>query len=423
MMHTPRAVAAVAERLRSASSATDRAMSRADRFLQAPPVGRVWRALRAAVAVAFLFGSFVPRVLPIGVGTIFAIMLIPMVAFALLRRPTRVHPLIPLALVVFSIPLVHAIFINPVTAYGQEKLVGWVTFTLAAAFAAALIWDDETLVAFCAAWILGAVVLAVMAIVTYRGGQDTVFASNPIWVARALAVALIMIGWLLWNRRGSRVALAVSVLAIAVALIFLGSRGPIVGAVAGLLVFALLSGTRPLLRGALVLGGAALGFVAVTALSAFLPTRFIELIRDGRLIDPSREALWGVSLPIIPQHAWGVGFGNWAVSLDSPIKTDYPHNVFIEVVIEFGWLIGAAFLVLIVVVLVMLVRRARASRSIVLVASVLVAETVFILFSGDLNARSFFFFLFLGALTASRIDKSPADIDLGVSTNKTLPHG
>jgi O-antigen ligase len=191
-----------------------------------------------------------------------------------------------------------------------------------------------------------------------------------------------------------RFDLALGMLAVLIGgVLATGSRGPLLGLVAGVLILTLLKSKGRLVKTyVLVIAGSVLGYVMV-ATDFFSTSRLVESFEEGEIYDTSgRDQLLSTSLAIIREHPEGVGVGNisnydYWYSLHA-----YPHNIFVEVLAEHGSIVGTLFVLAILVTLVRLLVQARTNDYALLLTALLAAEIVNVSFSGDLNARSFFFF-------------------------------
>ncbi len=105
--------------------------------------------------------------------------------------------------------------------------------------------------------------------------------------------------------------------------------------------------------------------------------------------------MWGLTLDTILANPWGVGFGNWAVATRWPYNP-YPHNIFLEVFAECGVIIGFLLVATCLLIIVRLALVSKTDPTAGLALAILIAETVAVSLSGDINARTFFAMLTMG---------------------------
>lgn len=346
-----------------------------------------------------LLGSLFPApdgIKWVGVATVIAA---PVIVYEILRWLPRVHPVIFFVMPLFAVIASSALLIPPTSAYGTDKLLTFATLTLASALAASLLRDSGTVVTFTWVWIVAAAALSIQAVVGYVGGvRAGGFDDSPIWLARALATAALMVVWHWWHNR-TRPIRMVLLLALIIAGIFTtGSRGPLLGFVIGAVLLAIGGQKRFQFKRVAMLVVA--GIAAVAALQ-LLPIFSASRLTGGGTTQESdglRTLFWQISQPILEAKPFGVGFGNWSFYAHAPAGALWPHNIFLELATEAGIPIAIFFLAMVCLVFVLLLRTARKSQTALLTLAMLAAETLAVCVSGDLNARTFFFLLTLGFL-------------------------
>lgn len=300
-----------------------------------------------------------------------------------------------------------------VTEYGAEKMSRLFTLTMASAVAALTLTKRADFTAFARVWLLVALGLSVGAL---TGASDSVgratgfLEANPIWLARGIATGAICCAWLVAAKR-MRPLIGVALFAALFAGIYAtGSRGPMLGAVVGVFIIMLALGKA---KGAwLAAVGAWVVYVFVLGSSTFQQSRFGSAL-DPAGEDESSEArldMWRATLDLIGNHPLGVGYGNWQREVSGGFAGIYPHNLFLEVFAEAGWLVGAILATATVMVLVKLARRARTDVVATLILALLSAEVLAVMVSGDVNARTFFFLLTAGWVAGS-VDRCAATTD------------
>lgn len=362
------------------------------------------RRVRAIAFTMLLIGTLLPTVGGHSVAVPAIALAVPLVIYELLGALPRIHPALRFAVPLFAVLALPGLLTPPDTVYGHDKFVRLITFTLLSALAASLVRNPRGLLSVARVWTFVACLLAAITASghgTIVAGRLSVFDSNPIWLARAFASALIFVAWMLWQRR-MRVLLALPLVGLLLVGLYLtGSRGPAIGAVLGVVVLALFANRARTSRiVGVILAAAALAATfaySQTAATSRLGT-FLADPTEGTTASPRYELLQR-TIPVIRENPGGVGYGNWqAASGESYLM--WPHNLYLELLAEGGWFVGSVLIVALVVVLLRLARRSRMSAEAGLVLALLVAEAFAVSVSGDLNARSFFAFLTLGAVVA-----------------------
>jgi O-antigen ligase len=350
---------------------------------------------RALILTLLLTGGVFTRSTVVLVGV--AILALPLVVHSFTSHLPKIHPVLPFVLLIFGGLFYAALAIDPLSGYGVGKTTALFTGTLFSAAAAALIRDRGDLEQFAGWWILVGVILAALAVTGWESaqGRSIALGANPIWLARIPASGIILVAILLFNKR-MRARWALPLIMVLIAGVFAtGSKGPLVAAVAGVLVTGFAAGRT---RGRTVFGVvlALLLTRIIVASTALAGTRVGAFFLNPLGVDdPERARLWQYTLPVIRQNPEGVGLGNWSSATGIGVR-DYPHNLWLEVLAEAGWVIGALVILATLNVLVRLYRRAPRDDAAALVLALLVGEVVNATLSGDINARSFWCFLALG---------------------------
>ena len=175
---------------------------------------------------------------------------------------------------------------------------------------------------------------------TYQEGRVSFDDNNPIWMARS--VGLLGIGALafyLRNRTHVLVYMAIFMVAAA-GVIMTGSRGPLTGMIlcAGLMVILSRGATRLNL---ILLGGFA-ALVLSVAFAGFAPVDEVRGLTFSSNDDSSaiRLAMYDYTLRTISENPSGIGVG-WFIF--EGLK--WPHNIYLELFVEWGWLTGVGFVI------------------------------------------------------------------------------
>ena len=315
---------------------------------------------------------------------------------ALARHGVVAGRTVLLVCLIVSVVAIRAYLDPPSSEYGHTKWVNFCTVTLATMMAAAAVLSDRTVRALSFWWVLAGAVLALLAIsgTDTGSGRAQVDGSNPVWLGRAIAASTVVAVWMalsgVW--RWWRTVLVVPLLVAG--LLATGSRGPAMAAVVGVLVLLLVPTDRRSSRLIWVgLAGTA-AFVVAPFVPAVAESRFGRFLAEGDVDGEARSSMWLSGLRAIPDNPWGAGLGEWSSAVYSPFA--WPHNIFIEVFIEQGWLVGLLLVGLVVGVVRRLWRRSGNDPSLQLALALVLTETVHVSTSGDLNARTFFFVLLLG---------------------------
>lgn len=363
---------------------------------------RLGRRIRALALVTLLIGSLLPTVGGIHLTAPAAVFSAVLVTMECLRTLPKLPVGAGFALAIIGVLASRGFLSPPTTPYGHDKLSRLVTYTLISALAATLVRNRAGLVTFARTWLGVACVMAASTILVGQAadGRAGAFDSAPIWTSRALATALVILVWLRWRRNiGPPLAWLVGAFLV-IAMFMTGSRGPLIGVALGVAALAISSPSRRSDRGLKILLAITAGILAVLTVPS------IRTSRVGRLlVDPSADASAGQrdeilhrTISLIPDFPLGVGYGNWnAYVHPDPPSLVYPHNLFVEVTFEAGWLYGAFLIAVVGWTLVRLFRHARSGDSESwLVLGILVAETFAVSVSGDLSGRTIFAFLVLG---------------------------
>ena len=207
---------------------------------------------------------------------------------------------------------------------------------------------------------------------TTVSGRGTLFALNPIGVSRVTGLAVVVaVIYALYTRRHRVVLLAIAALC-ASATAFTLSRGPLLSAFAGLSVglLLLLRNRRLAARWLVLLIAAVLVFVLIGVSSGLFPFGN-ELLRG----DSGRSNLFDSAWQQFVENQGGIGWGNFYYTGDLAYESDdsrYPHNLFLEVASEGGWVALLAMFITIAGVLVAgirtYLRRPERESLVVLVA-------------------------------------------------------
>lgn len=364
------------------------------------PLAQWARVARSILIVALLLGSLFPVIQSINIALIAAILCAAVILYELFRWAPKLHPIVLVPLFFGAIAL-HALHTVPTSAYGDDKLQKWLTITMISALAACLLRDRRTFQTFGAVWLVAVSILAGVTILGYDGGRADAFGANPIWLARALATGVIIAIWLWWKKYASAWLMLLVVAILGAGLVASGSRGPVLGVVAGVVVLAVFAGRGRAWRIVLIIAGGIAAVWAVQVLPFFAGSRFETILAGaGAADDAVRNTYWDLSFDVIQRYPEGVGFGNWGAAAGNP-RHLWPHNLFLEVFSETGMLLGFLTLAVVAAVVIRLLIRAPKDPIALLVLAALATELVGVNVSGDLNARTFWFLIATGMLVTT----------------------
>ena len=221
---------------------------------------------------------------------------------------------------------------------------------------------------------------------------------NPIQLGRESAQGLIIgVYALIASRRGSLRALALCLSpALGVSLIAAGSRGPVLGALVGLVVLLALTLKERETRLRLVFfvgAGVAMAVLAAQILPGQSISRSLSFLTGSGsgLSSTGRYALWSEAQSLFVDHPlFGIGTGGFFAA-DG--VNHYPHNLLVEVAAELGF-VGLALLLAFLVSSAASVARARRVSSgedrsaAAVVTALFAAALVNSLFSGDIQTNA-----------------------------------
>jgi O-antigen ligase len=376
------------------------------------------RWLPPIVAVCFLmagdFKSAAPfDSSPVDLTLLFALLTAAVVGWVLLS--TRSVPRAAISMLIGFAILLLPVLWAPATTYARSKVADVFTLTLLAAIAPAILVRDRkdaerwllVWVSVCAVHAFGSFVSPVQ---DYKGGPISSFANNTITLGMTSSTVLAVTTLALIYRK-LRWWIALPLMgASALALLNSGSRGPLIGVVMALMVAVILAPGRA--RFGTTVAGVGLigaGLIYAYRFAPLYAQERIANVLSGRLDSSSstRLALYQAAVRSIGAHPLGLGWGGFGTVTPYP-ELPYPHDIVLEVLVEAGVLIGAAFLAWLIV---QLVRTWRDGRG--FVGSTILALVVLNLFialgSGDLHDNATLFFA-LG-ISAALYWKRPTSSD------------
>jgi hypothetical protein len=356
------------------------------------------REVRALCVVLLLLGSLLPQP-GLSLVTIGSIGAGALIGWEALHWTAHVARCLAFVLPLFGLLAASGIMHPSQYAYGQHKLSGFLTLTLLSALAPGVIRDQAHLVTLARTWLVVSTGLAISTLIGAQvaGRSEGLVEANPIWIARALATAIVVLVWLRWQKLLPFVAFVPLGVLLLSGLFATGSRGPLSAALVGLGGISMFAHRR---RGPRVLVLLlSLAALVITAWSNALgSSRIASYITNpgGGLTGSARARLWAQTVDVVSSHPRGVGFGNWGYYTYNTPYFFWPHDLVLEVFAESGWIVGAGFLGVVIWTVGRLLRCSRADPTISLVFGLLLCELVSVSVSGDLNARTFFALLTIG---------------------------
>lgn len=253
-------------------------------------------------------------------------------------------------------------------------------------------------------WVYGMIVVGAMLMFfltifpnrTERSGGLMLEGSNIISTGQVAGAAFVVVFILALTSEGkNRLVAAVGVLGFGWLVLASGSRGVLVAVVVALTAALVLLRTKGrfdkfYLAGAALVAG--LGYLVLSGSTG--ANRLFSFITGAVPATASRDAIWAASWRRIAEHPFsltGVGWGRF----DEVLRPDellssgdrqYPHNVFLEVWVEAGFLAVVALVVLVVLSLWKLSRVAASPAGAGLLA-LAVFSIVNASVSGDINGN------------------------------------
>lgn len=175
----------------------------------------------------------------------------------------------------------------------------------------------------------------------YDTGRLSYGDSNPIWMGRLFGMSCVAALYALILARIRFILMAPLIAALFLGMIATGSRGPVLAFAVSAFIAVILN---PVKNKYLIMGisiyGLVLVIVAIEALGVDGGYRGFSF---GQADDTSyfiRLAMFQHTIDSIITYPQGIGVGEFAF-----MNFTYPHNIFLEIVVEWGWMRGALFLV------------------------------------------------------------------------------
>lgn len=220
---------------------------------------------------------------------------------------------------------------------------------------------------------------------------------NPAIMSKiCLLLALYAIAAILVKRRADPLQLLLLLLSIG-ASIKTGSRGPILAVLlsAAIVMVAMYGASQlhrivPALVGLIVAVGVFLRFAPAAISSRFTLAAVSVQENSG---EGDRIDLWRTALHVVDDNVNGIGMGNF---LSYQRFVSVPHNIFLEIAVEFGVVIAVAFLAACVVAsrrAVLTLRSSTVTVPVVWMALLLLNQIANSLLGGELTLQSYLLYL------------------------------
>lgn len=304
--------------------------------------------------------------------------------------------------------------------YTESKLRTLYTFTLFAAVAPFhLLRLEAQRRTFLIALAIISVVAAALTLADPAAGDGVVAldGTNTIGTARIAgtgALIFFILAVVLKGRVRRLLCVGAAVVLFGV-LVAVGSRGPFLGIMVGVIGVLVLS---PVLKRRRFAGMFWSAVMAVTAFwwatqQAFYGSdrAFAWLSGERDRSTAAREYLWDVSRQRIPLEPAGIGWGDFGnLTAVAGTLLRYPHNLFLEVFYEAGWVAGAALLAFVVASVLRMCRRSHDPVGAILFA-LLLFSLVNAMVSGDINDNRLLWLLLSCAWVLPAHEKQQPIID------------
>jgi O-Antigen ligase len=189
----------------------------------------------------------------------------------------------------------------------------------------------------------------------YYGGLDIV-GGTTITTARAAGAMFMILAIFAMHSSRWRVPCLVGAALVLVVVIQIGSRGPLISLILALPIVVLTSKLprRERLAGVGFLATLALFFVAtISNIGSAGASRLLVFV-SGDTTDTARSALADIAIRHITSSPFGIGWSGFAQLpevRDGVISAFYPHNMFLEIFVEGGWIAGIAFVAFVIAAL------------------------------------------------------------------------
>jgi hypothetical protein len=350
--------------------------------------------------------SLVPIDLTVLLGALLALTLLPRLRRVFIPRES-----------ILLVPLFTAVglgLFSPANSYGADKALRFCTLTALVTVASLAIIDSpKRLQRFLVALAILGFVVSVDALRNQdtEWGRLTSSGSNPIPLGRigAIAFAFAWIRFHFAKNRLERLGMIVVFGFAALCTLASGTRGPVLSTVASLLMLSAVTYSAHR-RMPIAIGPLALCAVLGTILFALTAGPTLPLQRFELLVSENKGAsilirgyMFATAWKLTLANPLGIGIGGF--DRYAPLELHYPHNLFLEIGCELGWLPLLSlllFLALGILTTVRILRREYTWHTLFL-GLVFLSALMNAMVSGDLNDNRLLYATFLLPFTYSRM--------------------
>lgn len=213
--------------------------------------------------------------------------------------------------------------------------------------------------------------------------------SNPIWLSRALSVAVLWALLLTLNGRMKKRWFWLITIPFMTSMLLTGSRTPVFALLIALFVLHI-KDIKFLFRTPLRIAGTLFSVLILIPITLFsisrLPQtaldRFINLSDPQYILEMSRIELYQIAANLFAQNPMGIGMGNFSDHSIHP----YPHNLLLESFSELGWIFGLLFTALIIFSFIVLAKNSNNSLEVKAIYGLFLISLINAMFSGDLTS-------------------------------------
>lgn len=291
--------------------------------------------------------------------------------------------------------------------YQSSKAQEFLVTSVVVACIPVLLRDVRDLRGLLGVWFWGGTLVAALVLIV--GGSEGLWGRAGIGEATLgpayLSAAVLVVGSAGLGERILPFAVAIPGIVLGgVALVTIGSRGPIVGAACGILTWVLLRGLGVLGRRT-IMALMAVGVAALVGLSRASDTALSRFSFE----DSARAELWATARnAFLDSPIIGLGWGDFSTVSVLAWTQKYPHNIFLEVAAELG-VLGVLSLMALLVIASLRVWKNR-SPEVRVLAAVAAVMLVGQQFSTDLTNRMFWIALVPCLLLPVRLRTAPGPL-------------
>ncbi len=297
---------------------------------------------------------------PVDLTLFFAIILAAIILGSLFRDEHRVAGSQILWAMLFIGLVLPGILLAPGNDYAASKSLFVATLTPLAFIAGTEVAQRPDGLKRLAAWLVmfGLLISSDALVNAFTSGGAALrasgFGGTTIALGASAGLVFLMEGtrYLLWKASLPRQILSlVLAMMAATALLFSGSKGPLIAALVAIMVMLLASGRKDALGRFLTLGG--LTAIGLVFSWSFMPTGSLGRLSSffaGDFGDSETYRLLALrkALPLLASHPFGIGWGGFVgvVSRWDMTGRQYVHNLLVELWMEGGWITGVGFLLM-----------------------------------------------------------------------------